>query len=79
MFSSAVSYVNQNQVGPPPPPGATMSLFNVDSGVQDQHHEAIDEDAVQDAHHQVYEKGSGGNLPASSLGSAAALQVLRPA
>jgi hypothetical protein len=56
-----------------------MSLFNVDSGVQDQHHEAIDEDAVQDAHHQVYEKGSGGNLPASSLGSAAALQVLRPA
>jgi hypothetical protein len=49
--------------------------LNVDSGVQDQHHEAIDEDAVQDAHHQVYEKGSGGNLPASSLGSAAALQV----
>lgn len=49
--------------------------FNVDSGVQDQHHEAIDEDAVQDAHRQVYKEGSGGNLPASSLGSAAALQV----
>jgi hypothetical protein len=51
---------------------------NADSGVQNQHNDAIDEEAVQDAHHQAYERGAGGNLPASSLGSAAALQVCLP-
>jgi len=41
-----------------------------------QHNDPIDEEAVQEAHRQVYQHGSGGNLPASSLGSAAALQAL---
>ena len=45
---------------------------------QGQHTDPVDEDAVQDAHSQVYEQGSGSGLPASALGSAAALQV-RPA
>jgi len=44
---------------------------------QGQHNHPIDEDHVQDAHSQVYERGAGGNLPASSLGSAAAAQVLK--
>ncbi|KAF8481993.1 hypothetical protein DFH94DRAFT_416803 [Russula ochroleuca] len=42
----------------------------------DQHNHPIDEDAAQDAHRQVYEQGSSG-LPASSVGSAAALQAFK--
>jgi len=42
-----------------------------------QHSQPVDEDAVQDAHRQAYEEGSGGNLPAASLGSAAALQAFK--
>jgi len=44
---------------------------------QGQHQDPVDEDAVQDAHRKAYEEGSGQQLPASSLGSAAALQALK--
>jgi len=44
---------------------------------QSQHQVPVDEEAVQDAHREAYEKGSGQNLSASSLGSAAALQALK--
>ncbi|KAH9968606.1 hypothetical protein BC827DRAFT_266726 [Russula dissimulans] len=43
----------------------------------DQHGHPIDEEAVQQAHRQAYEEGNARGLPASSLGSAAALQVLQ--
>lgn len=43
--------------------------------IKTQYHEPLDEDAVQNAHRQAYEQGSGQNLSASSMGSAAALQV----
>ncbi|KAI0308164.1 hypothetical protein B0F90DRAFT_1680642 [Multifurca ochricompacta] len=42
-----------------------------------QHHDPIDEGAVQESHRKAYDEGSGRDLPASSLGSAAALQVLK--
>ena len=42
---------------------------------QDEHEQPIDEGAVQDAHNRAYNQGSGGSLSASSLGSAAAMQV----
>ncbi|CDO72953.1 hypothetical protein BN946_scf185007.g7 [Trametes cinnabarina] len=41
------------------------------------HQEPIDEEGVQHAHRKAYEEGSAGSLSAGSLGSAAALQVLR--
>jgi len=37
----------------------------------------IDEDHVQNAHAEAYQKGNSGSLPASALGSAAALQALK--
>ncbi|KAH9065786.1 hypothetical protein EDB87DRAFT_888405 [Lactarius vividus] len=42
-----------------------------------QHHDDIDEHEVQEAHRKVYEDNSDKDLPASSLGSAAALEVLK--
>jgi len=42
-----------------------------------QHQVPVDEEQVQNAHRQAYEEGSGSNLSASSLGSAAALQALK--
>ena len=44
-------------------------------GNQGQHNHPVDEQAIQDAHTQAYQQGSGGNLPASAMGGAAALQV----
>ena len=45
---------------------------------QDEHEHPIDEGQVRDAHDRAYNKGSGGNLSANSLGSAAAMQVGYP-
>ncbi|KAI0275023.1 hypothetical protein BC834DRAFT_921195 [Gloeopeniophorella convolvens] len=42
-----------------------------------QHNEPVDEDDVQDSHRKAYQEDSAGALPASSMGSAAALQVLK--
>ncbi|KAI9460542.1 hypothetical protein BJY52DRAFT_260735 [Lactarius psammicola] len=42
-----------------------------------QHQDPLDEDEVQEAHRKVYEDKSEKDLPASSLGSAAALEVLK--
>ncbi|KAI9444846.1 hypothetical protein H4582DRAFT_1911676 [Lactarius indigo] len=59
---------------------ATDSLFSSAlSYVHDnkgQYHD-IDEDEVQEAHRKVYEDNSDKDLPASSLGNAAALEVLK--
>jgi len=41
------------------------------------HHEPIDEDEATEAHRKVYNQGSTEGLSASSMGSAAALQVLK--
>ena len=46
--------------------------------VKGQHHEPIDEEEVQNAHRKAYEQGSGQSMSASSMGSAAALQVRIP-
>ena len=45
--------------------------FIADLALQDQHEDAIDEEAVQNARRDVYERDAGGSLPASSLGSGA--------
>jgi hypothetical protein len=45
--------------------------------IQDQHHAPIDEQHVQDSHQRAYAQGGAGDLSASSMGSAAALQVLK--
>ncbi|KAI0068142.1 hypothetical protein BV25DRAFT_1867189 [Artomyces pyxidatus] len=42
-----------------------------------QHGEPVDEAAVQDSHQKAYHQGAAGDLDASSMGSAAALQVLQ--
>ncbi|KAM5542677.1 hypothetical protein V8D89_003638 [Ganoderma adspersum] len=44
---------------------------------KDEHERPIDEETVQHAHQKAYHEDSAGSLPASSLGSAAALQVLK--
>ncbi|KAG6840907.1 hypothetical protein C0991_003249 [Blastosporella zonata] len=44
---------------------------------QAQHNEPIDENAVTQAHNAAYNEGSASNLSAHSMGSAAALQVLK--
>ncbi|RDX51049.1 hypothetical protein OH76DRAFT_1401815 [Lentinus brumalis] len=44
---------------------------------KDEHERPIDEEGVQQAHRKAYEEDSPGSLPAGSLGSAAALQVLK--
>jgi hypothetical protein len=46
--------------------------------LKSQHHEPIDEDEVQNAHRQAYEQDSAEGMSASSMGSAAALQVRIP-
>lgn len=43
---------------------------------QEEHERPIDEEDVQRAHRKAYNEGSPGSLNASSLGSAAALQVI---
>jgi len=43
----------------------------------DQHSQPVNEEHVLNAHDQVYNKGSAGGLDASSLGGAAAMQVLK--
>jgi len=62
-------------------PGADSSLFSNAVGYlnqnQDQHHQPVDEDDVQNAHKQAYQEGGAGNLSASGMGSAAALQALQ--
>ena len=45
--------------------------FIADLALQDQHEDAIDEEAVQNARRDVYETGAGSSPPASSLGSGA--------
>ncbi|KAI0639583.1 hypothetical protein C8Q77DRAFT_1081928 [Trametes polyzona] len=42
-----------------------------------EHEQPIDEEGVQHAHRKAYEEGSAGSLSAGSLGSAAALQVIK--
>ncbi|CAL1694990.1 unnamed protein product [Somion occarium] len=42
-----------------------------------EHEQPVDEDRVVNAHRQAYEKGDASGLSAGSLGSAAALQVLK--
>jgi len=44
---------------------------------QSQHTQPIDEQQVQNAHAEAYEKGNASSLDANSLGSAAAMQVLK--
>ncbi|KAI1781634.1 hypothetical protein LXA43DRAFT_1069955 [Ganoderma leucocontextum] len=44
---------------------------------KDEHERPIDEESVQHAHQKAYQEESASSLPASSLGSAAALQVLK--
>ncbi|KIM70212.1 hypothetical protein SCLCIDRAFT_1207512 [Scleroderma citrinum Foug A] len=46
-------------------------------GRRDEHEHPIDEGQVRDAHDRAYNKGSGGNLSANSLGSAAAMQIFK--
>ncbi|RPD55902.1 hypothetical protein L227DRAFT_579380 [Lentinus tigrinus ALCF2SS1-6] len=44
---------------------------------KDEHEQPIDEEGVQHAHRKAYEEDSAGSLSAGSLGSAAAMQVLK--
>ncbi|KAF8604104.1 hypothetical protein BDV93DRAFT_492812 [Ceratobasidium sp. AG-I] len=44
---------------------------------QSQHTEPVDEQRVQNAHKEAYENGNASSLDAGSLGSAAAMQVLK--
>ncbi|KAI0654245.1 beta-flanking protein [Cubamyces menziesii] len=44
---------------------------------KDEHEQPIDEEGVQHAHRKAYEEGSASSLSAGSLGSAAAMQVLK--
>ncbi|CUA69669.1 hypothetical protein RSOLAG22IIIB_04047 [Rhizoctonia solani] len=57
------------------------SLFSTALGFisqnQSQHTEPINEQHVQDAHAEAYDKGKASSLDAGSLGSAAAMQVLK--
>ncbi|KAI0052516.1 hypothetical protein FA95DRAFT_1553520 [Auriscalpium vulgare] len=61
--------------------GGDSSLFSSALGFvhqnKSQHDEPVDEEAVQSAHQQAYHEGGAGNLDASSMGSAAALQTLK--
>ncbi|KAK7058369.1 Chitinase 2 [Paramarasmius palmivorus] len=47
------------------------------SDKKDDHQRPIDEESVTKAHQQVYQEGRAGGMDASSLGSAAAMQVLK--
>ncbi|KAH9927427.1 uncharacterized protein BXZ73DRAFT_90710 [Epithele typhae] len=57
------------------------SLFSSAMGFMNQnkeeHEKPIDEEHVQHAHRQAYEEGSAGSLSAGSMGSAAAMQILK--
>ncbi|KAA1467999.1 beta-flanking protein [Dentipellis sp. KUC8613] len=57
------------------------SLFSSAMGFLNQnkseHDRPLDEEAVQQSHRQAYHEGSASNMDASSMGSAAALQVLK--
>ncbi|EIM92233.1 uncharacterized protein STEHIDRAFT_117290 [Stereum hirsutum FP-91666 SS1] len=53
---------------------SAMSFVN---GNKQEHTQPVDEEAAQSAHRQAYHEGSASNLNASSMGSAAALQVLK--
>ncbi|KAL0951530.1 hypothetical protein HGRIS_008214 [Hohenbuehelia grisea] len=53
---------------------SAMSFLNNNKG---EHEAPIDEDSAQRAHKKAYEEESPGGLSASSIGSAAALQVLK--
>ncbi|TFY53887.1 hypothetical protein EVG20_g9928 [Dentipellis fragilis] len=57
------------------------SLFSSAMGFLNQnkseHDRPLDEEAVQQSHRQAYHEGSAGNMDASSMGSAAALHVLK--
>ncbi|KAG6876474.1 hypothetical protein C0993_002800 [Termitomyces sp. T159_Od127] len=44
---------------------------------QEDHEKPIDEDEVTDAHRKAYDEGNASGLSANSLGSAAAMQVLK--
>ncbi|OBZ79509.1 hypothetical protein A0H81_01195 [Grifola frondosa] len=44
---------------------------------RDEHERPVDEEHVQNAHRKAYQEGSAGDLSASSMGSAAAMQVLK--
>ena len=77
MFSSALAHIqsNSNKVGSDPK--ASQDPF-VDEIVVWQHHEPISEDEAAEAteaHRKIYSERNSQGLNASSLGSAAALQV----
>ena len=76
MYSSAHEYINQNAVSPEVP---NIIVYLRLIYIQTQHHVPVNEGEVQDAHRQAYEEGSGKSMSASSMGSAAALQVRMPA
>jgi len=61
--------------------GGDRGMFSTAMGYinqnQDQHHDSIDEGDVQNAHQQAYGNSNPGNLSASSMGGAAALQALK--
>jgi len=46
-------------------------------GHKQEHTQPVNEEHVTNAHRQAYQEGGASNMPASSLGSAAALQVLK--
>jgi hypothetical protein len=52
--------------------------LTISCDLKSQHHEPIDEDEVQNAHRKAYEQDSAEGMSASSMGSAAALQVRIP-
>jgi len=53
------------------------NALNFVNGNPNDHHGPIDERQAQDAHDQAYNQGGAGNLGASGMGTAAAMQVFK--
>lgn len=69
-----MGFIKQNKVIEPLLNGSGSGSREM-TMAQDEHERPIDEEHVQHAHRKAYEEDSAGSLPASSLGSAAAMQV----
>nr|BDS00038.1 beta-flanking protein [Mycoleptodonoides aitchisonii] len=75
LFSSALGFLNHNKVRAAAVP--CVHRINPNYDAQEEHERPINEEHVQDAHRQAYQEGSASSLSAGSMGSAAALQVLK--
>ncbi|KAJ8488513.1 hypothetical protein ONZ51_g3520 [Trametes cubensis] len=77
LFSSALSFIKQNKVHMDSIHFYLTEVLIATAVPQDEHEQPIDEEGVQHAHRKAYEEGSASSLSAGSLGSAAAMQVLK--